>query len=372
MGATTDIEWTRDPDGTPGSTWGPVTGCDEVSPGCDHCYAKRQAERFRGVPGHYFENGFDVQLRPRMLDLPLSRKWSRPRRIFVNSMADLFHRKVPDTYIAQVYAVMAIAWQHTFLVFTKRHARMHSIMTARDLSGVGAGLSLEAMVRNIVDNRRGGEGRLDWPRGDDIVWPLPNAQLLVSVEDQERAELRLPYLMNTPAAVRGVSLEPMLAPVDLEPWLDPEAGECICPRYVVDYSDPQRYHPENLEAERDRRCRANHGQALDWVICGGESGGHARPLQADWARSVRDQCVAAQVPFFFKQWGDYVPHGQMTAQARAEWEFKHGAEALPESQLVRLGKKRAGCELDGQVWAQYPDGTGGIAQVSAATMTGGA
>jgi protein gp37 len=118
----TGIEWTD-------ATWNPVTGCTEVSPGCDHCYAKTFAERWRGTPGHHFENGFDVTLRPSMLELPL--RWRKPRRIFVNSMSDLFHKDVPDEYIARVFAVMALAPQHTFQVLTKRHARMRSLVCRR-------------------------------------------------------------------------------------------------------------------------------------------------------------------------------------------------------------------------------------------------
>jgi protein gp37 len=120
MADKTGIEWTD-------ATWNPVTGCTEVSPGCDRCYAKTFAERWRGTPGHYFENGFDVQLRSDKLELPL--RWKRPRRIFVNSMSDLFHDDVPDDYIAQVFAVMTVARQHTFQILTKRHARMRSLVS---------------------------------------------------------------------------------------------------------------------------------------------------------------------------------------------------------------------------------------------------
>ena len=122
MGDKTGIEWTD-------ATWNPVTGCDKVSPGCDHCYAETFAERWRGTEGHYFENGFDVQLRPDKLDMPL--RWTKPRKVFVNSMSDLFHDKVSDEYIARVFAVMALAEQHTFQLLTKRHGRMRSVLLFR-------------------------------------------------------------------------------------------------------------------------------------------------------------------------------------------------------------------------------------------------
>lgn len=127
MSDKTKIEWTRGDDGSPGATWNPVTGCSKVSAGCEHCYAETLAERFRGTPGHYFEHGFDVQLRPEKLEQPL--RWRRPRRIFVNSMSDVFHDQVPDEYVAKVFAIMALAPQHTFQVLTKRHARMRSLLS---------------------------------------------------------------------------------------------------------------------------------------------------------------------------------------------------------------------------------------------------
>jgi protein gp37 len=207
------IEWTD-------ATWNPVTGCDQVSPGCAHCYAKTFAERFRGVPGHPFERGFDLQLRSERLEQPLA--WKRPRRIFVNSMSDLFHEDVPVKFIQQVFSTMKRADWHVFQILTKRSARLVELALA-----------------------------LDWPEN---VW------MGVSVENQ-RWTCRIDDLRRVPAAVRFLSCEPLLGPLDLDL------------------------------------------SGIDWVIVGGESGHRARPMQIAWARGVRDQCAVAAVPFFFKQWG---------------------------------------------------------------------
>jgi len=213
------IEWTE-------ATWNPITGCTRVSPGCAHCYALTFAERFRGVPGHPYENGFDLQLRPERLNQPL--EWKKPKVIFVNSMSDLFHEDVPEDYIAQVFDVMKRADWHTFQVLTKRSQRLAEIAP-----------------------------RLDWP---DNVW------MGVSVENQ-RWTPRIDDLRLVPAAVRFLSCEPLLGPLDL---------------------DLRNIH---------------------WVIVGGESGHRARRMKPEWALSIRDQCKKADVPFFFKQWGAFGPDG---------------------------------------------------------------
>ncbi|SHW42905.1 bacteriophage protein gp37 [Mycobacteroides abscessus subsp. abscessus] len=312
MGDKTRIEWTD-------ATWNPVTGCDKVSPGCDHCYAETFAERWRGTRGHYFETGFDVQLRPDKLDLPL--RWTKPRRIFVNSMSDLFHARVPDEYIARVFAVMALAPQHTFQVLTKRHGRMRSLLSS-------------AYFLHAV-SRVWAEPPTDWtlPRDWSVpVWPLPNVWLGVSAEDQKRADLRIPALLDTPAAVRFVSAEPLLGPIDL-------------------HGDP---------IGKDSVFWIGH---LDWVIVGGESGPGARPMHPDWARSMRDQCVAAGVPFLFKQWGEH----RIAIPGQDTWDkvesiplspdvpMEPGVDIGPWAYMRRVGKKRAGRELDGRTWDQYPE-----------------
>lgn len=214
MSDTTAIEWTD-------ATWNPVRGCSKVSPGCKHCYAETFAERFRGVPNHPFEQGFDLRLVPESLELPL--KWKRPRKIFVNSMSDLFHEKVPVAFIRKVFAVMERAPQHVFQVLTKRAARMKEVTAKIDLP--------------------------------------TNAWLGVSVESDAYLD-RVTELRATDAAVRFLSIEPLLGPIEKLPL-----------------------------------------KKIDWVIVGGESGPGARPMEKEWARSIRDQCSGAGVPFFFKQWG---------------------------------------------------------------------
>lgn len=323
MGDKTGIEWAD-------ATWNPVTGCDKVSPGCDHCYAETFAERWRGTEGHYFERGFDVQLRPDKLDLPL--RWTKPRKVFVNSMSDLFHDRVPDEYIARVFAVMALAEQHTFQLLTKRHGRMKSLLRCRPF---------QQQVWEAWST-------LDTPKGCPTLeyaeypdWPLPNVRLGVSAEDQKRADLRIPALLDTPAAARFVSAEPLLGPIDL-------------------HGDP---------IGKDSVFWIGH---LDWVIVG-ESGSGARPMHPDWARSLRDQCLAAGVPFLFKQWGEWrwtreaddyeyeQAHGDLYPNAKWETVSPDGvvvADNIPQpgfATMQRVGKKRAGRELDGRTWDQYPE-----------------
>lgn len=293
MGDRSRIEWTE-------ATWNPVTGCDEVTPGCDVCYAKTLAERFRGTPGHYFENGFDVQLRPERLDQPL--RWKRPRAIFVNSMSDLFHKDVTDDFIADVFAVMALSGQHQFQLLTKRHSRMRSLLSSDDFRW-----QVWHCMLTITHERS-----MPMPAGHatGLRWPLPNVWLGVSVEDQTRANLRIPALLDTPAAVRFLSCEPLLGPIDLRQSLAKSRPDFDGDRLYV----------------RDR---------LHWVIAGGESGRGARPMHPDWARDLRDQCAAAEVPFHFKQWGEHDETGN------------------------RVGKKAAGRLLDGINHDGYPQPTGG-------------
>jgi protein gp37 len=242
----TTIEWTD-------RTWNPVTGCTKVSPGCDHCYAEGIARRFAG--GKAFPNGFDVTLRPEKLRDPL--RWQKPARVFVNSMSDLFHPDIPDDYIAQVFAVMAGTPQHTYQILTKRHGRMRSLMNRPDF-------------RFLATPPTSHEPMPDWP--------LPNVWLGVSAEDQQRAALRIPALLTTPAAVRFISCEPLLGPVVLN-----TGGYCWCG-----------------SGEDTVQC---HGKTVDWVIVGGESGPGARPMKLDWAKSLVEQCRRYNIPVFVKQLG---------------------------------------------------------------------
>jgi len=208
------IEWTN-------STWNPVTGCTKVSPGCKHCYAEVFAERWRGIRGHHFEQGFDIRLWPERLDLPLT--WKKPRTIFVNSMSDLFHEKVPLAFIQKVFGTMVKASWHTFQILTKRSERLAELAP-----------------------------ELNWPSN---VW------MGVSIETAKYL-WRADHLREVPAAVRFLSLEPLLGSLG-----------------TIDLS------------------------SIHWIIVGGESGPGARPIEADWVREIHKQCRAQDVPLFFKQWG---------------------------------------------------------------------
>jgi protein gp37 len=271
------IEWTD-------ATWNPVTGCTKVSPGCDHCYAYTFAERWRGVDGHYFAGGFDMQLRPEKLGLPL--RWRRPRRVFVNSMSDLFHATVPAEYIAEVFAVMA-ATPHTFQILTKRHGRMRSLLGDPEFRAMVQSESATLAHEGVV---------VDGPNNPWDTWPLHNVWLGVSVENQRWADLRIPALIETPSWIRWLSCEPLIGPVDLD------------------------------AADRD----ATHDGGIDWVVAGGESGAGARPVDAQWVRSLRDQCTDAGVPFFFKQWGGRSPKsGGRTLDGRTWDELPAAPRGLP-------------------------------------------
>lgn len=270
MGDATGIQWTD-------ATWNPVTGCSKVSPGCAHCYAEVVAKRFwplqyLGHPSLRRQVGprrFDqVWTHEDRLDQPL--RWKKPRRIFVNSMSDLFHEDVPDAFIDRVFAVMALAPQHTFQILTKRAERMRDYMTKENYSRL-AHVAKAAHVM-VGGNRVG-------------LWPLPNVWLGVSVENQRLADERIPLLLQTPAAVRFISAEPLLGAVDVEPFL--------------------QYEP--FHEHYKMTLGASEWRGLDWVIVGGESGAEARPFAEEWARSIVNQCRAASVPVFVKQLGSN-PH----------------------------------------------------------------
>ena len=280
------IEWTE-------VTWNPVTGCTKVSPGCDHCYAETFAERWRGTPGHHFENGFDVTLRPERLSQPL--RWKRPRRIFVNSMSDLFHEAVPDRYIAQVFAVMALAPQHTFQVLTKRHGRMRSLLAGGPRHAWVVPRHPSPFVQAVH-----AEVRSLAPAGPMLRWPLPNVWLGVSAEDQKWFDIRVPALMETPSAVRFVSCEPLLGWIDMA--FDHECGD-----------PPHLYCPP----------------VPDWVIIGGESGPGARPMKLEWAREIVEQCGWSGIAPFVKQLGSVLGRELGAGSKGGDW------DAWPEDLRVR-------------------------------------
>ncbi|MFF9497213.1 DUF5131 family protein [Streptomyces flaveolus] len=330
----TTIEWTD-------STWNPVTGCTKVSPGCDNCYAEAFSERWRGTDGHHFENGFDITLRPDRLTLPLT--WRTPRRVFLDSMSDLFHTDIPDAYIARVFAVMALAPQHTFQVLTKRHGRMKAL------------LSRPTFWHLVADQgRKHFTGcQQDWLAVDAMLGgkPLPHVWLGVSVEDQKRADLRIPALLQTPAAIRFLSCEPLLGPV----WINEHIWEvCAC-------CDGEG-HDEACARCADGHCESGHIRKLDWVIVGGESGRSARPMHPDWARSLRDQCKQNHVRFFFKQWGEYAPEdhgherGHVTLLDVRDSDPDGKGDHAPQDavRMRRVGKKSAGRVLDGRTHDALP------------------
>lgn len=333
MGKTTAIEWTRSEDGTAGSTWNPVSGCTKLSPGCDHCYAENIAHRFSGTKA--YPNGFDVTLWPSRLDQPI--RWTRPRKIFVNSTSDLFHKDIPDEYIAKVWAVMAAAPRHTFQILTKRPARMRSLLKS------------SRFRRQIVDATG------DLGLADDLVstvevavhdhWPMEHVWLGISAEDQKWADIRIPELLECPAALRFISAEPLLGPIDLWRFLVPNASAF--------HSQGKTSVAENAEVAAILRGAVKQHVSesrafLDWVIVGGESGPHSRPMSPAWVRSLRDQCMNTGIPFLFKQWGEWAP---LTGVRHSDF---HDFSLDPAESVRKVGKKAAGRELDGRIWDEFP------------------
>lgn len=355
MSDTSKIEWTD-------ATWNVVTGCEKVSPGCDNCYAETFAERWRGIPGHHFETGFDVTLRPERLTLPL--RWRKPKRVFVNSMSDLFHKDIPDEYIARVWAVMALTPQHTYQILTKRHGRMRSLVGSNSFRLLCEKEQAALVADDATPLARYEREQKTSQWWSDFAKPLRNVWLGVSVEDQKRADLRLPALVDTPAAVRFLSCEPLLGPVDLTAWM-PEghaSWRCQGPDCRRFYSGPLRQHCP--DCGREGHWTGSHtgngrpnGQPISWVIVGGESGRAARPMSPYWAAALRDQCVKAEVPFFFKQWGEYAPTGYLVIGATSKGTLLAGdpVDGLGHRvELARVGKKNAGRELDGRTWDEFP------------------
>lgn len=337
----TGIEWTD-------ATWNPIRGCSLVSTGCENCYAMAVAARFSG-PGQAYDglarrrsNGKPqwtgvVRVVDAHMHDPL--KWKRPRRIFVNSMSDLFHENVSDDTIAKVVAVIALSPRHTFQLLTKRPARMKALWNAhvfRQL--VAVNIRITAIARDL---------RATAPEvRDDNEWPLKNLWLGVSTENQPTADERIPELLATPAAVRFISAEPLLGPIDLSIYLEEEG-----------YIDDQYVPP------------------LDWVIVGGESGPNARPMHPAWARSLLDQCtmISDRTAFFFKQHGAYLTFpaasdclrtngpelfarvdGKRYSGTKIRFLTDDGRYTPDCDWAVQVGKKKAGRQLDGREWSEFP------------------
>ena len=258
--ANTKIEWAT-------QVWNPVTGCSKISEGCANCYAEPFAKRLQNHPNfdikYKYRDGFKPTTHPEVLNQPY--EWKKPQRVFVCQMGDLFHDDVPNDFLIRVWSVMVNNPIHTFLLLTKRP-----------------------------------ENALKFYNLYTESWRSNNIWIGVTAENQREADKRIPILLQIPAAIRFVSVEPMLSEIDIKPYIN----------------------------------------ALDWVICGGETGRKARPLHPSWVRSLRDRCYVAQVPFFFKQWG--------------EFDYSKGF-------AERVGKRQSGSMLDGKEWKQFPDNSRQVA-----------
>lgn len=273
----TGIQWTDE-------TWNPIRGCSRVSEGCRHCYAETVAHRFSG-PGLPYEGLTNAQGRwngtIRVVDEHLTDplRWKRPRRVFVNSMSDLFHENVAEETIDRIFAVMALAPQHTFQILTKRPERMRAFVASRNGHSSGVWFAAEKLKPSPPPQHWYHAGR-------SFEWPLPNVWLGVSVEDQKTADERIPLLLQTPAAVRFISAEPLLGPVNLHRLEHPHDG---C-------------HASALQGQRDEN-RYEFDHQLDWVIVGGESGHGARPCWTPSVRRIVSDCISTGTACFVKQLG---------------------------------------------------------------------
>lgn len=306
------IQWTD-------MVWNPTVGCTRISAGCDSCYAIGQAARgmspqHRGLtkirsasadrPGPDWTG--EVRLVPEMLARPLS--WRKPRRVFVDSMSDLFHAGVPFEYIADVFGVMAATPQHTYLLLTKRPERAREFFAWIDVergTAARAQLLVWSMANRLVKMPTS---------GPDVAWPLRNVHLGVSAEDQATAEKRIPVLLDLPAAIRWVSYEPALGAADFRPWL-PERAE-------LGFVGPE------LRAKRftEGPVMLRRGARLDWIVVGGESGPHAREFDIRWARRAVEQCRAAGVPVFVKQLGARPYDGHLGSRGAIHLDDRKGGD----------------------------------------------
>lgn len=298
----TKIEWAKNPDGTKGESLNIVTGCTKKSPGCKNCYAERMAKRLKAVgrPEYQLatdEEGWTGKIGFVEERLSVPAKWIKPRTVFLNSMSDTFHE---DLTVSQVYRMldMVVKYRrHVFIVVTKRP-------------------ELAKMTINYFCDT--------WLEGK----PIPNLWLLVSVENQRMADERIPHLLGTNTAVRGLSMEPLLGRVNI--GLLSTVPSKISAEYKLVY------------------------EMIDWVIVGGESGHGARPMHPDWVRDIRDQCVSIGTPFFFKQWGKFAPIGEVSGLGDECFNAKKYHWFDDNVKVFRNNKKQNGRVLDGRTWEGMP------------------
>lgn len=336
----TSIEWTQRP-GTKGETWNPTTGCNKVSAGCKNCYAEKMHKRLQAMGQQKYAVDFTagVQCHEDALTIPL--KWKTPRTVFVNSMSDLFHKDVPFEFIDKVFAVMKECKEHTFQILTKRPKRMLEWFQRTNFYS-----KLDNATMYMMQHYDGFHSTVCYQQNYGVEgFPLPNVWLGTSVENQEAADERIPYLLQVPAAVRFLSCEPLL-------------GE-------IHFSKTWQLLPNNQINK------------IDWVITGGESGHNARPVHPEWIRSLRNQCQAANVPFFFKQWGEWQDGSEPNTLIKhiamlnnGDYAELHNAykgqsikgtiyqtdewNLLKPKIMAKVGKHKAGNVLDGKQHLAFP------------------
>lgn len=343
----TGIEWTD-------ATWNPIRGCTRVSEGCRNCYAESVAARFSGEGQPYEGLAKMTTAGPRWtgkvafvekhLHDPI--RWRKPKRVFVNSMSDLFHERVTDGELDRIFGVMALSAAfgrgHTFQILTKRPERMRDYLLNVTVDRIAEACDDDEEQCHIANSLNGVLGH-----GRNAGWPMRNVWLGTSVENQAAADERIPFLLDTPAAVRFLSCEPLLGPVTLD---------------VPAHSGPIRIDALTGGWAVPRNDGTHHQEPrIHWVIVGGESGRNARPMHPQWARDLRDQCVEASVPYFFKQWGEWSPVGQKVVSFPPKildgMVHSFGDAPYPDDTTsVRIGKKRAGRDLDGRTWDEMPGG----------------
>lgn len=331
MGKESKIEWCT-------SSWNPWQGCHKVSQGCKNCYMFRDKTRYGQDPNVVTASG------DKTFYAPL--KWKEPKRVFTCSWSDFFIEEA-DEWRDEAFAIMALTPQHTYQVLTKRADRMREYFEDQDLlyrlgdecGDLIANCDLKGeqleQARKMVSAFYGSD---TGPDGDEVFvespMPLPNVWLGVSVEDQNTADERIRLLLTTPATKRFLSIEPLLGPIDLS--------------NIKSQIGPNSFITQNAFDKVDSLNKGYPWPGIDWVIAGGESGPNARPTHPDWIRSIRDQCQAAGVPFFFKQWGEWAP-SSLTRDFTRKFELSEDG-----SLMYKVGKKEAGRLLDGREWNEFP------------------